>query len=149
MEVVGESVTNPPASPVTPEAFAESASEEPVSPQLEEPASQMPEVVVYGEKFPEVLAVDTSGTSPSWNFSVTLSSLYDTPERYADAWRVLDANDVELGIRVLGHDHANEQPFTRSATIDIPEGTTTVWVEGRDQANGWSGQRFEVALPTG
>ena len=129
------------------------APEAPV-PSFEEPADDAAEMsetttetIVFGDDFPEVLAVDTTlGSGQSWNFSVTLSSTYDTPQRYADAWRVLDANDVELGIRVLGHDHANEQPFTRSTTGEVPEGTAAVWVEGRDQANGWSGQRFEVAL---
>jgi len=67
-------------------------------------------------------------------------------EHSADAWRVLDGNGNELGIRILGHDHASEQPFSRSGTIEIPTGTYKVNVEGRDQANGWSGQRFEVEL---
>ena len=82
----------------------------------------------------------------AWRVSVTLSSEYDSPERYADAWRVLDGNDNELGIRVLGHDHANEQPFTRSHTIEIPGDLTTVFIEGRDQVNGWSGERYELML---
>ncbi len=104
--------------------------------------------IVFGSKFPEVLAVDISpAQSDKFRFSVTLSSPYDTPERYADAWRVLDDQDKQLGIRVLWHDHANEQPFTRSATISIPANTRTVYVEGRDQANGWSGQRFKVEIP--
>ena len=103
--------------------------------------------IVYGDKYPEVLAVKVSQVSgENWRFNVTLSSTYDSPERYADAWRVLDGNGNELGIRELGHDHAGEQPFTRSTTVQIPNGITTVNVEGRDQANGWSGQRFEVEL---
>ena len=80
------------------------------------------------------------------SFDVTLSSPYDTPERYADAWRVLDDKDKELGIRVLAHDHAGEQPFTRSETIRVPRQVGTVYVEGRDQDYGWSGQRFEVDM---
>ncbi len=105
------------------------------------------EAVVYGDKFPEVLAVTaTLVKGDAWRFEVTLSSPYDTPKRYADAWRVLDGEDQQLGIRVLGHDHANEQPFTRSQTVKVPSATQTVFVEGRDQANGWSGQRFEVKL---
>ncbi len=104
--------------------------------------------IVFGDKYPEVLAVKVSpGQGDKWRFNVTLSSTYDSPQRYADAWRVLDDQDNELGIRILGHDHANEQPFTRSGTVDIPKGTQKVFVEGRDQANGWSGQRFEVDMP--
>lgn len=104
--------------------------------------------VVFGDKFPEVLDAEAKSIGDTgWRFSVKLSSSYDSPERYANAWRVLDGNGNELGIRVLGHDHANEQPFTRSGTVQIPYDMKTVFVEGRDQANGWSGQRFEVTLP--
>lgn len=106
-----------------------------------------PKNLVFADQFPEVLAVRVSqAKNKNWRFNVTLSSLYDTPKRYADAWRVLDADDNELGIRILGHDHANEQPFTRSKTIEVPKNIDTVFVEGRDQKNGWSGQRFEVNL---
>lgn len=104
--------------------------------------------IVFGDQFPEVLAVKVSrGQGDKWRFNVTLSSAYDTPQRYADAWRVLDDQDNELGVRILGHDHANEQPFTRSGTFEIPQGTQKLFVEGRDQANGWSGQRFKVKMP--
>jgi len=115
---------------------------------IEEEAAEEPSGLVYGDKYPEVLAVKVR---PSKNerlqFNVTLSSPYDSPERYADAWRVLDDQDNELGIRILGHDHASEQPFTRSQTIKIPSTTKWVFVEARDQSNGWSGQRYKVELP--
>lgn len=104
--------------------------------------------VVFGDQFPEVLAVEiTLVNNDNWRFDVTLSSPYDTAERYADAWRVLDDTGKELGIRVLAHDHASEQPFTRSETIQVPRRLDMVFVEGRDQDNGWSGQRFEVSMP--
>jgi len=103
--------------------------------------------VVGDGLFPTVVDATASASGDaSWRVDVTLSSEYDSPDRYADAWRVLDADANELGIRVLSHDHANEQPFTRSHTIEIPEGTTTVFIEGRDQVNGWSGERFELSL---
>lgn len=106
-----------------------------------------PGPVVFGDDYPEVIAVAVDlVNNDNWRFDVTLSSPYDTPKRYADAWRVLDESGRQLGIRELGHDHASEQPFTRSETVRVPRGTTTVWVEGRDQANGWSGQRFEVMV---
>ena len=107
-----------------------------------------PKNVVFGDRFPEVLEAKANNMSgDKWIFDVTLSSTYDSPQRYADAWRVLDDQDNELGIRILAHDHAAEQPFTRSGVISIPNQTSPVFVEGRDQKNGWSGQRFEVSLP--
>ena len=120
-------------------------------PEMSKPdaAPDGPTEVVFGDQFPEVLAVKVSGGQDNrWRFDVTLSSAYDTPQRYADAWRVLSDQDTELGIRILGHDHASEQPFTRSGAFEIPKGTQTVFVEGRDQQNGWSGQRFEVQMPS-
>ncbi len=100
------------------------------------------------ELFPDVLdATATQADDGSWTFSATLSSPYDTPERYADAWRVLGPDGEVYGIRELAHDHANEQPFTRSQSgIEIPDGVTTVTVEGRDQVSGWGGATVEVVL---
>ena len=113
-----------------------------------EESTNDPQEVVFGDRFPEVLAVKLTPLSDAnWRFAVTLSSKYDSRERYADAWRVLDAEGQQLGIRVLGHDHASEQPFTRTQAVQIPSETKIVLVEGRDQANGWSGQRFQVEMP--
>lgn len=122
--------------------------ETPENAQEEMPATEVAAAPVYGDQFPEVMKVKAKSLGGQrWKFDVTLSSPYDSPQRYADAWRVLDDQDKELGIRILGHDHASEQPFTRSHVITLPENTTSVFVEGRDQTNGWSGQRFEFELP--
>ena len=100
------------------------------------------------ELFPDVVGATAERAGDgSWTFSATLSSPYDTPERYADAWRVLGPDGEVYGIRELTHDHANEQPFTRSQSgIVIPEGVTTVTVQGRDQVSGWGGATVEVEL---
>lgn len=99
--------------------------------------------------FPDVVAADASQADDgTWTFSVTLSSPYDSPEQYADAWRVVGSDGTEFGFRLLTHDHASEQPFTRSQSgIEIPEGVTTVTIEGRDQANGWGGTFLDFELP--
>lgn len=131
---------NPPAPTEVPAA---APAEEPT----EVGAEVAPVATVGDGLFPTVIgAVASTSDGTSWNISVTLSSEYDTRDRYADAWRVLDAGDNELGIRVLGHDHANEQPFTRSTSVDIPEDIEVVYIEGRDQVNGWNGERFELVL---
>ena len=123
-------------------------SKEASSDEASEDKSKDQNDLVFGSKFPKVLAVDVKHLKGDrWKFNVKLSSPYDLPSRYADAWRVLDDQDNELGIRVLGHDHASEQPFTRSQTIEVSSDTKLVFVEGRDSANGWSGQRFKVEMP--
>jgi hypothetical protein len=98
---------------------------------------------------PDVIdAAAEQSSDGTWRFDVTISSPYDSPERYADAWRVLDPDGTELGVRVLTHDHANEQPFTRSLSgVEVPDGIETVVIEGRDLANGWGGETFELDLP--
>ena len=79
---------------------------------------------------------------------MTLSSPYDTPARYADAIRVRSTDaTTTYGTVKLDHDHATEQPFTRTLTgLAIPAGTTSVVVEGHDQANGWGGGTLTVPV---
>ncbi|MFV1990239.1 MAG: hypothetical protein ACC652_05815 [Acidimicrobiales bacterium] len=102
------------------------------------------------QKYPDIVAVSLSQDSDGdWTVSVTLSSPYDTPERYADQWRVLDEQGNVIGDRPLAHDHATEQPFTRSTNgVTIPEGTKEVTIEAHDQKYGWNPERFTVAVPT-
>ena len=85
----------------------------------------------------------------AWRVSATLSSSYDSPDRYADAWRVVAPDGTVLGVRELLHDHAGEQPFTRSLDgVEIPSDVDEVTVEGRDSANGWGGVTVTVDVPS-
>jgi hypothetical protein len=100
------------------------------------------------QRFPDVVgAVATQDQAGSWTFSVTLSSPYDSPGRYADSWRVRNAEGIVYGERFLTHDHANEQPFTRSQSgIRIPDTVSEVIIEGRDQLYGWGGTTLTLTL---
>ena len=102
------------------------------------------------QRFPDVIDAVATAADAGWNFDVTVSSPYDTPERYADAWRVIGPDGIVFGVRELLHDHADEQPFTRSLRdVDIPPDVDLVVVEGRDSSNGWGGQTVDVALDRG
>lgn len=94
------------------------------------------------ELFPDIVSVDLTRDDDEFaSFAVTVSSPYDSPERYADGWRVLDQDGTVLGEHTLGHDHASEQPFTRTQSdVEIPEGTTELTIEGRDQISGYGGE---------
>lgn len=98
--------------------------------------------------FPDVIdASATRGNDDTWTVSATLSSPYDSPDRYADAWRVMGPDGTVFGERILTHDHASEQPFTRSQSgIAIPSHVTMVTIQGRDQRSGWGGTTFELSL---
>ncbi|MGB3186652.1 MAG: hypothetical protein WBB15_12385 [Ornithinimicrobium sp.] len=101
---------------------------------------------VTEQEYPDIVAVDLEREDDQTaSFSVTVSSPYDTPQRYADGWRVLDQDGEVLGEHSLGHDHAGEQPFTRTQSdVTIPEGTTELTVEGRDQENGYGGETVTI-----
>ena len=103
-----------------------------------------------GQAFPDVVDAELEPTGDdTWRVSATISSPYDTPERFADAFRVSTADGTVLGVRELLHDHANEQPFTRSLEdVEIPADVERVIVEGRDLANGWGGTTVEVPVPS-
>lgn len=98
------------------------------------------------EMFPDIVGVEvTREDEQTASFAVTVSSPYDSPQRYADGWRVLDQDGDVLGEHTLGHDHASEQPFTRTQDgVSIPEGTTELTVEGRDQVSGYGGDTVTV-----
>ena len=84
-----------------------------------------------------------------FRFDVTL--LHDDDGEapsYADSWQVWDAEGNMLGERVLTHSHGT-QPFTRSATITIPDGVMTVFVRGHDMEHGHGGQSLQIDLDSG
>ena len=98
--------------------------------------------------YPDVVDASVTTSGNTYEFAVTMSSPYDGPERFADAWRVIGDDGVIYGMLELQHDHANEQPFTRSlAGIDIPNTVRSVTIEGRDRVYGWGGSTTEVSLP--
>ena len=101
------------------------------------------------QKYPDVLNVKVQARGDQrFDFDVTVSSPYDTPQRYADAFRVTGADGRTYGERKLLHDHANEQPFTRDLYgVDIPAGVQSVIVQARDLKNGYGGKSMEVKLP--
>ncbi|OBA54420.1 hypothetical protein [Corynebacterium sp. EPI-003-04-2554_SCH2473622] len=98
------------------------------------------------QKYPDILEAELSGSDGEYRISVTVSSPYDSPERYADGWRVLDEDGTVLAEHGLGH--ANEQPFTRSrGPFEIPDNVNEVTVEGHDQEHGYGGKTVTIEVP--
>ncbi len=104
-----------------------------------------------GQKYPDVREAELeSSGDDTWTLSVTISSPYDSPERYADGWRVLAPNGDVLGKHELMHDHADEQPFTRSQSgLEIPQDVQEITVEGRDLENGYGGETVTIPVSRG
>jgi hypothetical protein len=54
------------------------------------------------------------------------------------------------GEHTLAHDHANEQPFTRTQCgMEIPNEVDQVTVEERDSKHGYGGTTVTCSCPTG
>jgi hypothetical protein len=104
---------------------------------------------LMNQKFPDVIDVRVHARSDGhFDFDATISSPYDTPQRYADAFRVMSTEGVQFGERTLFHDHASEQPFTRDLYgVAIPTGINTVVIQARDKKHGYGGKTLHVTLP--
>ena len=100
------------------------------------------------QQYPNVLSATVKHRGGNqFDFEVTVSSPYDSPERYADGFRVMEINGNVLGERMLFHDHADEQPFTRDLRgVIIPQGVTMVVIQSRDQKYGYGGKQVEVLI---
>ncbi|MGB7242585.1 MAG: hypothetical protein WBC93_10910 [Sulfitobacter sp.] len=97
---------------------------------------------------PTIQNVRATQSGGTWRFDVTILHGDTGWDHYADAWRVLDMDGNQLGIRELAHPHTNEQPFTRSQSgISIPEGTTQVQIQARDLPGGWNPTTVTFSLP--
>ena len=101
------------------------------------------------ERFPDVKQAELTRSGDVYTLAVTISSPYDSPDRYADGWRVTAAGTQDvLGEHMLGHDHASEQPFTREQSdLQIPDDVKQITVEGRDQENGFGGDTVTIDVP--
>ncbi len=102
------------------------------------------------QRYPNIVSVklESSG-GRKFRVTVTVSSPYDQADRYADAWRVLDERRKVLGVRELLHDHATEQPFTRTLDdVVIPRTVKVIEVQGRDKTFGWGGNTQRIKVPS-
>ena len=68
-------------------------------------------------------------------------------DHYANRWDVLGPDGALLGVRELLHPHENEQPFTRSLTLEIPAGIKVITLQANDSVHGLGGETFELTVP--
>jgi len=68
-----------------------------------------------------------------YRFTVTVKHDDEDWDHFAKAWEILDSDGNILGARVLLHPHVNEQPFTRSHTISLPENINQVTIRANTQ----------------
>jgi hypothetical protein len=95
-----------------------------------------------------VVDVAVESTDAGYAFDVTLHHDDEGEEGYANWWQVERLDGTRIGRRELLHAHA-EQPFTRSETVEVPDGVTCVVVRGHDETHGYGGVAAAVDLDAG
>jgi hypothetical protein len=106
-------------------------------------------VAAAEQMYPDVVGVKVKARSSNvFDFDVTVSSPYDSAQRYAVAFRVMSKDGAVFGERKLLHDHESEQPFTRDLYgVAVPAGIHMVVIQAKDQKYGYGGKAVEVDLP--
>jgi hypothetical protein len=105
-----------------------------------------PSVAAAGEA--DVLdAQVTALGGDKFRFDVTVRHADTGWDHYADGWDVVAPDGTVLGSRILLHPHVNEQPFTRSETILIPDGIDSVTIRAHDKVDDYGGKTMELKVP--
>ena len=103
--------------------------------------------VIAGEV--DVVKVEISAKGERhYRLDVTLKHADEGWDHYADRWDVVAPDGTLLGSRILAHPHVNEQPFTRSLSLDIPAGIESVTLQAHDSVHGFGGKTLRVDLPS-
>jgi hypothetical protein len=108
----------------------------------------LPYIVFAGEVDVIAAKIDHAG-GDFYRFSVTLQHDDESWEHFAKAWEVLDLDGKVLGARVLLHPHINEQPFTRSQIISIPENINQVTIRAYDLVHKFGGKELTLEIKKG
>lgn len=95
----------------------------------------------------DVVAVEIVEQGDVFQISATVSSADTGDEKYADVWEVRAPDGTVLGERVLAHPHVDEQPFTRSQAMEIPNDVAVVTVAAHDSVVGFCGATVDAAVP--
>jgi hypothetical protein len=88
----------------------------------------------------DIVAVDIGAS----RMSVTLEHPDTGWNHYADGWRIEAEDGTVIGTRELLHPHVEEQPFTRSLTVnDLPDGP--LYIRAKCSVDGWSDTRVSLS----
>ena len=82
----------------------------------------------------------------TWRVSATIRHADEGWDHYADAFEVLAPDGTVLETRTLHHPHVEEQPFTRSVGVAVPDGVDRLTVRARDSVHGLGGASVEIDL---
>jgi hypothetical protein len=90
----------------------------------------------------------TAESADTYTFNVTVLHADAGWSHYADKWEVTGPNGEVYAIRILGHPHDDEQPFTRSQNgVVIPASIKQVTIRAHNLVHGYGGKEMIVDLP--
>ena len=96
----------------------------------------------------DVIAAEAvRGADGAWRVSATVRHADEGWDHYADAFEVLAPDGTVLETRALRHPHVDEQPFTRSVSVVVPDGIARLVVRARDSVHGHGGTTVTIDLP--
>lgn len=106
------------------------------------------EADLEAQLYPDVIEATVTRNGANYDFVVTVSAPYDSPERHSDAWRVVGDDGVVYGV-MEREDDVTPGPLATSSLsgVSIPPTVTTVTIEARDLVYGWGGGTRELTLP--
>lgn len=88
---------------------------------------------------PDIVGIEVSGA----RVSVTLAHPDTGWDHYADGWRIEAEDGTVIGTRELLHPHVEEQPFTRSLTVNnLPD--APLFIRPKCSVDGWSDRRIAL-----
>ena len=95
----------------------------------------------------DVLDARAEPVAGGYRVSATIRHADEGWDHYADAFEVLAPDGRLLATRTLHHPHVDEQPFTRSVNVVVPNGVRSLTVRARDSVHGFGGAEVKIALP--
>ena len=81
-----------------------------------------------------------------YRFIVTVQHDDEGWDHFAKAWEVLSPDGDLLGSRILRHPHINEQPFTRTLTVSIPDNIHQVTIRAYDLVHKFGGKELTIEI---
>ena len=98
----------------------------------------------------DVISAEVEHTGGNfYRFTVTVKHDDKDWEHFAKAWEIVDLDGNILGARILMHPHINEQPFTRSHTISLPENINRVTIRAYDLIHKFGGKELTIDINKG
>lgn len=95
----------------------------------------------------DVIEATITPSEARYTVSATVRSAETGWDKYADAFVVRTPEGDTIGVRELAHPHVDEQPFTRSITLEIPAGVGTIEVAANDSVVGMCGETVLLDVP--